>query len=477
MLGLFGTLNLTTRSLQVQQQGIEVAGHNLANVNNPAYARQRVMIATSPTVQAENGMIEGTGADVTAIQQVRSSILDSQLVSENSVTGSLEAQQQALQYAQSDLGQQIDRGATGAEGAAAAGGTGGQHAIGDAINDLFNSFQSLSTQPSSMTERDIVLNKATQLTDRFRDTDSRLASLSASINTDLDSDVSQVNSVLGDIAKLNQQIARAEINSNGAANDLRDSRQAKLEELGKLVKFDTSAGEAGAVNVSIGGVLMVDTTVVSNQLQTYDAGGGQMLVRAATGSTPLDITSGHIAGLIETRDGAVKTLRDDLSTLATSLITQINTLHQGGFGKDGSTGLAFFTGTNASDIRVNQTLIDDPGKIGASDSNGDVGNNKVIVAMAQLANAPQAALADQTFTQKYGRVVADLGASLSKVNQGISDQAAVVNMVTTQRDSVSAVSLDEEMADLVKFQRAYQASAQVVNVVNTMLETIINMVN
>src|SRR5438874_4276663 len=160
MLGLFGTLNLTTRSLQVQQQGIEVAGHNLANVNNPAYARQKIAIATSPAIHTETGMIEGTGADVVAIQQVRNAILDAQLVDENSVTGSLEAQQQTLQYAQSDLGQQIDRGATGAEGAAAASGAGGQHAIGDAVNDLFNSFQSLSTQPSSMTERDIVLNKA-----------------------------------------------------------------------------------------------------------------------------------------------------------------------------------------------------------------------------------------------------------------------------------------------------------------------------
>src|SRR5262245_19129581 len=100
MLGLFGTLNLSMRSLQVQQQGIEVAGHNLANVNNPAYARQRVAITSATAITTERGFIEGTGADVATIQQIRNDILDGQIVNENSVTGSLEAQQQALQYAQ-----------------------------------------------------------------------------------------------------------------------------------------------------------------------------------------------------------------------------------------------------------------------------------------------------------------------------------------------------------------------------------------
>src|SRR3954469_8747338 len=143
MLGLFGTLNLSARSLQVQQQGIEVAGHNLANVNNPAYARQRVAIQTSTAITTNAGL-EGTGSDVARIQQVRDALLDNQLVNENSETGSLEAQQQSWQYAQADLGQQLDPGATGAEGAAAASVTGGQHGIGDGIVQLFKSFQALS---------------------------------------------------------------------------------------------------------------------------------------------------------------------------------------------------------------------------------------------------------------------------------------------------------------------------------------------
>ena len=319
---------MTSRSLQVQQQGIEVAGNNLANVNNPAYARQRLQINTSTSVQSQNGLIEGTGAEVSGIQQIRNAVLDAQMVTENGVTGSLEAQQEALQYAQSDLGQTIDSGAAGAEGAAAASVSGGQHAIGDAINNLFNSFQSLSTQPSSITERDIVLNNAAQVADRFQETDKRLEALNSSLNDGVVADVGQVNSLLTGIAQINQQITRAEA-TGGVANDLRDARQAKLEDLGKLVKFDATDGGGGAVNISIGGVTMVDATSVSDQLETYDAGGGKTMVRSANTDAPLDITSGHINGLIDAREtGALGSVDADLELRLVHVARDVLDLHQ-----------------------------------------------------------------------------------------------------------------------------------------------------
>ncbi|MBC8003410.1 MAG: hypothetical protein H7X97_12555, partial [Opitutaceae bacterium] len=166
MLGLFGTLNLGTRSLSTQQQGTEIAGHNLANVNNPAYARQRLAIATSLTVPTEMGP-QGTGADGVAIVQLRNGLLDLQIQSETSVRGSLDAQQTALQYVQANLGQQIDRQASGAAGAAATGGVGGQNGIAEHLSNLFNSFQSLSTNPTSLAERQVLLGKAEDLAAQF----------------------------------------------------------------------------------------------------------------------------------------------------------------------------------------------------------------------------------------------------------------------------------------------------------------------
>jgi len=461
--------------MQVQQAGIEVAGHNMANVNNPAYARQRVSIQTSSPIHTEHGW-EGTGADVARITQIRDVLLDYQIANEAAFTGSLEAQQQALQYAQADLGQQIDRGASGAEGTAAAAGTGKQHGIGDSISALFNQFQSLSLQPSSETERDLVLTKATELADRFQQTDKRLDDLRKSLNSSVSTDVDQVNGILADLAKLNRQIGDAEAMGDSTANDIRDTRQGKLEELAKLVKFDAVEGNSGAVNITIGGVPVIEGTSVTEKLEAYDAG-GKTMVRGAASGTPLDITGGRLNGTIEARDGAVQTLRDDLSKLATSLIGEVNRVHRNGFGKDGTTGLDFFQGTSAADMRVNQTLLDDPTKLQASDAPGAAGNNKIAMALGQLQNAPITALGTQTFAQKYSQVVAGVGNALSSVNEQITDQGVVSNMLQQQRDSVSAVSLDEEMTDLVKFQKAYQASARLVNVINEMLDTVVNMIH
>src|SRR2546425_13211731 len=120
MLGLFGTLNLGARSLQAQQTGVEIAGQNLANVNNPAYARQRVQIQTSPTVTTAVGP-QGTGVVVAAIQQIRDALLDGQVRDETSVGGYWQAQQGALQSAQTALNEFLDQSASSVNSAADAG--------------------------------------------------------------------------------------------------------------------------------------------------------------------------------------------------------------------------------------------------------------------------------------------------------------------------------------------------------------------
>ena len=212
MLGLFGTLDLGSRSLATQRQGVEVAGHNLANVNNPAYARQRLHIQTSPTVSSRVGP-QGTGADAVAIVQLRSSLLDRQITSEAGVRGSLEAQQSALQYAQADLGQQLDRLTSGA---AAAQGVGGAHSLSDGLADLFNSFQSLSTNVSSQAERQVVLQKAADLAAQFNQVDRRLGPFEGAGDRGVITDISLDDLYLADVAQHAQPIAAARIADRNA---------------------------------------------------------------------------------------------------------------------------------------------------------------------------------------------------------------------------------------------------------------------
>lgn len=471
MLGLFGTLDLGSRSLATQRQGVEVAGHNLANVNNPAYARQRLHIQTAPTVSSRVGP-QGNGADAVAIVQLRSSLLDRQITSEAGVRGSLEARQSALQYAQADLGQQLDR---LANGTAAAQGVGDAHSLSDGLADLFNSFQNLSTNVSSQAERQVVLQKAADLAAQFNQIDRRLGELTGVLDDSVAADVGSADSLLGGIARLNEQIATTELNKDGAANDLRDLRQQKVEELAKLVKVDVSAGANGAVDISMAGTTMVSGIQVTDTLEAYNAGGGQMLVRATRAGTPLALTGGSIEGTIDARDGAVAGLRSNVDSLAALLITEVNAVHAAGFSLTGGTGAAFFTGNGSANIAVDSALATNPSLLQAAGVAGAAGDNQTALALARLASRAHVSLDGQTFSQRYARTVAGLGQSLASVNTQLGDQQVVEAMLTGQRDSVSGVSLDEEMTDLTKYQQAFVASAKLIRTVEEMLDTVVNL--
>jgi flagellar hook-associated protein 1 FlgK len=187
------------------------------------------------------------------------------------------------------------------------------------------------------------------------------------------------------------------------------------------------------------------------------------------------LTGGSMHGAMEVRDGAIADLQKSLDTLASSLITQVNQVHSAGFSLTGSTGAAFFTGTNAATIGVNTALRDNPALIQASGVSGAAGDNQVALALAQLGSKAQAGLANQTFGQHYGQTTAALGNAMVDVNQKLGDQQMVENWLTQQRDSISGVSLDEEMTELVKYQKAFEASARLVNTVDEMLDTVLSL--
>ncbi len=466
MLGLFGTLDLGARSLSAQQEGTSVAGQNLANVNNPGYARQQLIISASTPVQTPIGQ-EGTGVDATSITEARSSLLDSQITSESSVTGSLNTQQQALEDAEAYLNEQIQSGTTDSS----------PSGLTADLSNLFNSFQSLSTDPSNLSERQSLVQNAQQLSSEFNQVSSQLGTVRDSLNTSIQNDVSGANQDITQIAALNQQIVQAQA-GGGTANDLVDEREQTIEDLASKVNITTAAQSNGAVNISIGGVNMVSGVsgqTVADSLETYDAGGGQLLIKAQNAGTPLTLTGGSIQGSIDTRDGALASLQTSVNTLASQLITQVNGVYSSGYDLNGNTGANFFTGTDASDIGVNGALVTDPSQVQAAGVAGDAGNNSVAVAVAQLAVSNVSGLNNQTFSQNWAQTVGNFGDALSSVNEQVTNSASVTQMLTNQRASVSGVSIDDEMTSIMQYQKAYEASAELISTVNQMLQTVVNM--
>lgn len=357
------------RSLSAQQTGAEVTGHNIANANNTAYSRQRVTLAASQDLPTAIGN-EGTGVDAVQIQQLRDGLLDGQITTETSVTGSLNTQQSALKQAEAALGQSLDSSASKTDASSGADATGSEHGLGDAMSSFFTEVQNLANDPSSLTQRQTLLQQAAALATRFNQVDSQIGSVQNGLDQKLSTDVDKANGLLTDIADLNQQIAQATL-KGGNPNDLVDTRQSKIEELSGLIKVDVVQGDNNTTNISVGGVQLVSGSSVEDTLETYQSASGQpLLVRAKTSQTALSPSGGSIEGAITARDGAVQSARDGINNLASSLITQINTIHSSGYSLTNSTGADFFSGTTAADIAVNSNLVDNPALVQASGASG-----------------------------------------------------------------------------------------------------------
>lgn len=474
---------MSRRALDTNRQGIEITGHNLSNLSNPAYARQRLRIQTGEALPSPKGPT-GTGSVVSAIEQVRSQLLDSQIAIETSITGFLESKQKALEFGEVNLGQRIDRQATTPEGISAAQGVGGQFGLVEGITEFFNSLQALSVSPNSTADRQVVLLKAENLTTKFNNVDSRLERLRGGLNVSVQDDIVEANKLIKEISDLSVSITSSELGGTGNANDLKDRRQQAVESLAKVVNLQTSIDSTtNTFSLSVSGRTLISANKIDEDLATFtdDAGGRQVRAvnRTTLVATNLTLTSGSAQGTINARDGAIASLKTKINDLANALATGVNTLHSPGFALDGrSKDRLFFTGvtagsrTAARDIALNSALLQDPSLIQAS-ADGQPGNNDVALSMARLASQTNAALGNLTFVESYNQSVANFGQALNNTNSQLLDQQAVDRMLLRQRDSLGGVSVDEEMTNLVIFQRAFQASAKMITTIDELIQSVI----
>jgi flagellar hook-associated protein 1 FlgK len=465
MSGLFATLGNSVKALTAHSRAIETTGKNLANVNNPNYARQRVIYGDRGTVQTPEGPAS-MGIEAIGVQQLRDTLLDRQLTREIALKASFEAEQSGYQRAQAGLGQSIDR----TESASDPSGSG--KGLAAAIDDFFNAFQSFAARPTDFGERQTLIQKAEILSDRFQLADQRLAHVQNDLDAEIAADVTETNQLLQTIADLNGQIGRFEINAPGAAVDLRDQRQAKLEELAAKLPIEVTTSTGGQIQVVAkdgGGadVVLVDLATVQGSV----AFTGTQITAGASAS-PLALGGGSMQGALIARDGAVQTLRNDLDALAQQLVTAVNTAYN----PSGATGNFFTAGDLTSGtIGVDPTVTS--ASLKSSDS-GAAGDNDLALAVAQLASTGFATSSgdsiDGTFSEFFSKTVSKLGQALTGANARVDDQSNIERLVRSQRDGISGVSLDEEMSDLLKYQRAFQASSRVFSVIDELLDNVVN---
>lgn len=466
MSGLYASLNNSVKALTAQSRAIEITGKNLANVNNSSYARQRVIFGDRGTVVTATGS-ESLGLEALGVQQLRDSLADRQLMREIALRSSFESEQSAYQRAQAGLGQSIDR----STAAGAADGVGG-NGLSAAIDDFFNAFQSFAARPTDTGERQTLLQKSAILTDSFQFADARIAQVQTDLNAEIANDVEEVNRLLSTIADLNAQIGRFEVNSPGSAVDLRDQRQAKLEELSAKLPVEVRDIAGGQVQIFAKEADGTEITLVDRATVQGSVAFDGNQITAGSSATAVALGGGSLKGSLTARDGAIQTLRNDLDQLARQFVTAVN----GAYNPTGATGDFFVaSGTSAATISLVSGLSATTLK--ASDG-GAAGDNSIALAVAQLATRQFSTAGgdhiDGTFSGHFSKTVSKIGQALSGANSRVDDQSNIERLVRSQRDSLSGVSLDEEMANLMMYQKAFQASSRVFSLIDDLLETVVN---
>ena len=463
--GLYDVLRMGLSSLRAQSRAIETVGRNMANVNNPTYARQRVIFGdVSPTGGAS------VGVDVIEVQQVRDVLLDRQLVREKSGSAALEAETAAYERGEAAMGETI----SSVNDPSLAATTGG-NSLTNAMAGFFGAARQLSVDPTNSTQKQMFVQTAKTMTERFQFSNDRLAEVQADLTNQVSNDVDKANGLLTTIKELNLMIATQESKTGTKALTLRDQRQARVEDLAQVMNFKTTTlpDAPNQIQITATSASGVDTVILSGgtTLETLAFAGAAL--RVVSSNTALTLTGGSTKGHLTARDGALQTLRNSLNLLAKQMVTSVNAAYN-----PSGTGQNFFdpAGTNASSIQLASGLTGL--NVRASVAGGAAGDSSVAQAISKLDirsfSSTSGDAINGTMGESYSAAISLFSYSLSQSRMNHENQTGVLNIVRGQRESTSGVSLDEEAAELMKFQRAYQASARVISVVDQMLDIVVN---
>jgi flagellar hook-associated protein 1 FlgK len=345
--------------------------------------------------------------------------------------------------------------------------------IGTQISNFFDSLNQLSTNPSDLSLRQGVLTAADNLADSFNATASSLSQQQTSLDLSVVQQVGQINQLTQQIAQLNGQVSNLQ-NIGESAGTFVDERQQAIDQLSSLVDVSVIPTDNTLTLTTANGAPLVSGQE-SFQLQTQTNSAGFHEVYSQGNNITSSLTSGQLGGTIEARDQQIPAIENQLDTLAAGLANSVNAVQVGGFDLNGNAGTDLFNPPPASGAGTAATLavaITDPSLIAAS-SDGTAGSNGNVQAMYALDDQP--IVAGQNPSDYYSGIVFNVGNATANAQAEQTASGLVLQQLNDQVASVSGVSLDEEAANMVQYQDAYSASAQVVTTINDMMYTTIQM--
>jgi flagellar hook-associated protein 1 FlgK len=437
----FFGLQQTLRGLLAHQRAMDVTGHNITNANTEGYSRQEAIMAPATAYDIEAGLLTdgggaqlGAGVDIQAFRRIRDGFLDLQFRAQSLRLGEYEATTSGLAQIEDGLS---EPGTTG---------------ISAQLDKFWSSWSAVANAPETLATRQALVEQAKTLAGSIKDLDARITQVTAQMSaeyTSITGPSGDVRSMADEIAKLNQAIKFA-VADGDQPNDLLDRRDNIVDKLSSLAQVSVTNLANGAIQVNFGDAAapLVDDNAVTWP-QTLTAPGGK-LGALITMTKPL----------LPAPAGTFASYRADLNAFAKRLADDVNAIHN-----PGGTGTNFFTygaaGTEAASIAVNvaATAV-------RSGTAATAGGNDIAIAIAKLrGTAPD---------QGYQSLVARIGSDVRNADRLEQNASVLTSAIEDRRQSTSGVSMDEEMSNLIRYQRGYQASARAMNSVDEMLDQLIN---
>ena len=444
----FGGLRIGASGLAFAQRSLETAAHNVANANTIGYSRQRVESSPAARIVAHRGLLgpgaAGQGVDITAVSRATDSLLQANHRQTLSQQANWGTRANFFERAEQVLGP-IEAGVS-------------QDLVG-----FWNAWEDLSQAPESTTSRDQVLAVGTQLATQINLAASRVDGLRNDVALDLSSTVERVNDLTGEIARLNEQILRVRVHGT-TPNELIDQRDVVMAELTQLTGATMTMEEDGDARVMLGTMPIVQG-ISAETLET--SGTPPVVIWSSTGQT-VGLT-GELGALVELGGAVVDDITARLDEIATELRDLVNTTHAAGFGLDGVSGRDFFVGTDASDLAVDPALTGSMIAASASGAPAD-GNHALEIGGLRSVAGPGGSTISELFEGVQGYL--GLEAQQATTQRDLTD--LVVDDIERALADVSGVSTDEELTDMLQYQRAYEAAARVITVIDEMLDRLIN---
>ncbi|RKQ35578.1 flagellar hook-associated protein FlgK [Oceanobacillus halophilus] len=477
----FRGLEMAKQALFTQQSALHTTGHNIANANTEGYSRQRVNFETTapyPTVSRNRAEIPGqigTGVQAGSIDRIRDQFLDEQFRGENSKSGYWESRAAALSRMENLLNEPSETG------------------LSASMDQFWQSLQDLSVNPDNSGAKSVVMQRGEALADTFNYLSDSLKSIKNDLKSEMDVTVNDANAMMNQINEINQQVRKLETHGY-TANDLYDKRDVLLDQLANIVNINVSYDNSHSSSKTADGVAsvtMIDDAgnsiaeLIEGNTNTVHAfsnnymnlNNQEVFSSIQVGNQPnisvnqLLTSSGSLSGLINSFGytinnspaGDLPDFMSELDELAYVLSSEFNEIHEQAFFTD-------FTSAEGAAAAIS-VILEDPASINAGEQAGD---GSKALDLADVLTNPLGQLDNGSLKKQYESVIGDLGVRAEHANRMKENTTILKSQVENQRMSVSSVSLDEEMTNMLKFQHAYNAAARSMTATDELLERIIN---